>query len=304
MTCSHNDYIWYPFVGLSLGAILTLAFLSQVVHRFTSIIQLHSTISSYCSDPRGYGNRFLLCLTFLVAYNHINLLIQEQMIKQDDAWNQTYFYIQVIADFLLPLVGVCYTSSHGIVTNVEYEMGLGFSIPIVYSETIHSLSALGWMVITIVLNLVYGFESNNQTYSVFAVLSLIIFAVFINIQGIIEFYGVERQFVYNCPDCENCLPLLSRIEEDLILSNKTCRRCLREPGQAQQVLTTMHEGVTPFQTNLNIQKEVGHVTPVIETRIKLSAKLFAISFIFESLTVLSASALAYAGSVIRIQHGC
>lgn len=304
MSCSHNDYIWFPFVGLSLGAILTLAFLSQVVHRFTSIIQLHSTISSYCSDPRGFGNRFLICLTFLVAYNHIGLLIQEQMIKGDKGWNDIYFYLQVSADFLLPLVGIFYTSGHGMVNNKVYELGPWFQIPIVYSETIHSVSALGWMCVTIGLNLIYGFESSNHVYTTFALISVFIFVTFVGLQAIIEFFGVEVQYVYECPDCDNALPLLSRLTESLKLTDSTCRRCLREPGCPQSVLTTFHEGITPFQTDLNIQKDVSNPPRSVESYIKRSSYLFAWSFVFESLTVLSASALTYAGSVIRIQHGC
>lgn len=301
------NYVWIPFIGLVLGVVVTFAFLLQVIHKFDSIIQLHSTISSYCSDPRGFGNRFLLCLTFIVGYNHINLLIQEQMILEEEAWNKIYFYLQLSADFLLPLVGVFYTSSHGMVNNVIYEMSPWIQFPVIYSEYIHSVCAIGWMFITVVLNLLYGIESNNVSYLIISTLSMIIFFMFIMIQGLIEFYGVEHQYVYECPDCENSFPLLTRLSPNQGLSDTTCRRCFREVGMNQNVITTFQEGRLPFQIDMHIQTANSsgrHWTFVESQYIKRSSHLFAWSFIFESVTVLSASVLAYTANVLRIQHGC
>lgn len=296
-----SDYIWYPLVGLILGSLLTVAFLFQIVHKFHSIIRLHSTISSYCSDPRGFGNRFLLCLTFLVAYNHVDLLIQEQILHPFDGWNRINFYLQMVADFLLPLVGVFYTSGHGMVINIYYELGPYVRFPILYSESIHSVCALGWMVITVVLNIEYGYLAGSDSYFAVSIVQVLIFITFIVTQGIIEFYGVEQQFVYGCPDCDSSTVWMTRNEETLHLSDASCRRCMRVPNLLQPSMT-WKEGATLMTTELAIVKETAVVSnkQVIQT----SSYLFAISFVTEALTVILASGLAYWGCILRIQKGC
>lgn len=297
---SDSKYIWIPLSSLVLAIFFTIAFLTMVIKKFRTIIQLHSTISSYCSDPRGFGNKFLVAITFLVGCNYTTLLLQENSSVEDPKyWNETMMIIQISANTILPLVGIFYTNGYGILNNTYYQFG-DYKFPIQWSTFMHSFSALYWMIITITLNIIFATLYENDYYFTLCILSLVIFMMFIVCQALVFFYGIEYQYEAYCDTCANKTPLLKRTTEKYTFTDNTCRVCFRDPTLNQGDPTEFNIGYIRSQAKMTIMN-VNNKDPDPKMY-QFSAKIFAYSFIFESLTVISAALLAIIGCICRIVY--
>lgn len=203
-------YVHFGLVLFVLG-LWVMLFLTRAIIDHKYIMRHHNTISSYCSDPTKFGNRYrqgLLLRIEFITYNNNTMvqplrrflvaatcvmgsslacLLVEEYNSRDDS--DPRFWPEVIAcGILLPCVGIFHTNGGGKVTH--YDVGLGpFNLPVIVSSCIHGVSALGFLTISLVMNTWYSIEvlesPAGKAFLVLALLDDIIFLLFIALQGAI-----------------------------------------------------------------------------------------------------------------------
>lgn len=200
--CSSYYYVIY-LIFLSIIAVSFVAFIGIVYGEFDNIIAVHNTISSFCSDPNEFGSRFLLTITAIIGPSLIALNVLAQSASNQPALEDGKFIATVVANLMLPMVGIWYTRGKGMTQNTYYELG-PWKCPIWISEALHSIAALVWMFTETYLNVHFASEllftstfdtdhskTSATVYFFFAVLTAVILFIFIAAQGII--FLLERK---------------------------------------------------------------------------------------------------------------
>ena len=278
LNCSTRYYGIF-LIFLSTISVSFLAFLAIIYSEFDNIIAIHNTISSYCSDPDGYGNRFLLTACAIIGPSLIALNILQQSVSSDNVLYNAQFILTMIVNINLPLVGIFYTRGKGLTANKYYALG-PWKMPILISDTLHCTAALSWLLIQSSLNMVLAsslFHSSahiNITYLVFCILSLIILSVFLTAQGAI--FLIERKINFN-----NFISAASSTASSSPSSNLKCSGPIPQ-NRNDRVLAIKHQ-------NLAIQ---------------VHRTLYIISFITEGLTIILVTVLALIGAILQRQINC
>ncbi|CAF1098040.1 unnamed protein product, partial [Didymodactylos carnosus] len=309
-------------ICLAVILVLTLVFLYEIYKQFSSVIRLHSTISSYCSDPRGFGNRFLLCITFLASYTLTNLVDDEYSLAKLTASqleDKGKYILQTGVNMILPLVGVFYTRGNGLVQNTSFNIGLNLKMPIIISELLHVFSGQLWVGVLTLLNIEYGMKLVAEdhkfayAYLICSVLTVVFEIIYILLQVVISINNSEHVDLdkYYCPDCsttDHQPQIQVNSIEQKVLDNNTCTRCLRcDPKAAPTIDETF--GKTELKTPIDfLVKEwksnwlrslfyscFGNV------QYPTYIQLHAMSFIFETIVFGSTAALALVGTLMRKQ---
>lgn len=157
-------YVELGFITFIL-LLTTIPFLALLGKKFRDIMIHYSTISSYCSDPGSYGNRFLLAVTSFIGLLLAFAYVQEYNSRCSDTESQNVrFWLKLVFAFLLPLVGLFYTD--GSSKNEYYDLGF-VHLPIMLSTLIHSISALLYFIGNTIFNIWYSVEiwKDETTYS-------------------------------------------------------------------------------------------------------------------------------------------
>jgi hypothetical protein len=185
----------HPEVVVALLGLVGLAaffipFVGYVIQDFQQIKTTYSTISAFSASPTGWANKFLLCVTFISGYSLVILLLSE--FSSQSAFIPPWeIGLQIALCFSLVLIGIFYTDgSH---RQLVYVCG-GRNLPIGLSTLIHSLSALGFMIIMPILHLRFLFSFSPalfasskflQTMCALTLLDLVILLTFLTLQGVI-----------------------------------------------------------------------------------------------------------------------
>ncbi|CAF0970247.1 unnamed protein product [Didymodactylos carnosus] len=323
---SSNPYYNYvSFVLLCAIIIPVTLFIIEIYQQFSIIIRLHSTISGYCSDPRGYGSRLLLCITFLIGYVLVNLLIEEQQQQK----NMLKFLLQSTVSMCLPLVGIFYTRGKGLARNEYFQFGITRRIPIFISELIHVVAALGWVFVFTYFNLEYSisllinkhYPKYDYVYFTLSCLVMLLTILFIIIQCIIMIHNSDHVSTeeFYCPDCttteayeENRSFFTLNESTTQILHQNACRRCFRlSPMEASSLTNDGQELriaiVLQAIPETNIFSWIKfHICCGQNRYIRPSSyiKCHVISFILELVIFFGTAGLAIGGCFMRKYENC
>jgi len=130
----------FSFVYINFGIILVVfiwcaAFLWIISKRFRHIIQYHHTISSYCSQPFGFGVRFSMAVTFLIGTNLSCILVEEYNERRRAGLEvDVSFWIRLACCASLPLVGMFYTEGSDERKHSPWRRGPSTIIPILSGD--------------------------------------------------------------------------------------------------------------------------------------------------------------------------
>jgi len=175
-------------IGLFGLVLFFIPFLYYVKQDFQRIKTTYSTISAFSAAPGEWPNRFLCCVTLISGYSLFILFFSEYS-NPSHLISDWEFGLQTTLSMLLPLIGIWHTDGSG--RFLYYICGPPQNrLSIRLSTCIHSLSALGFMLIMPVLHLRFVFRHYIQTpfmivMVILTVLDAFILVTFLTLQSLI-----------------------------------------------------------------------------------------------------------------------
>lgn len=208
------SFVYIHFGSILFAFVLMFFFMSYVFApvNLKNIMRHHSTISSFCANPRRWSSRFLIFITFLLGSNVSCILIEEHNSNTDGDWR---VYIQIASALLLMLIGFFYTWGDGRIKNLNYSIGK-YSVPITFSSVVHATASLGFFFVVPIINISFSSEyisnsKNGRFLFVLDILSLIVLATFMSIQITVNAYIM---FVQDKPKPNKKKPIPRSVSEE------------------------------------------------------------------------------------------
>lgn len=232
-------YIHFALAGFVL--LLWLLFFSGVVLFIDRdyIARHHPTISSYCSDPAKFGNRFLVATTCTMGGLLACILVEEYNSRDD---SDPRFWPELVAcGLLLPFIGICHSNGHAQITH--YDIGCGSrNPPVCWSTGAHVLFTIGFFGISMLMNLWYSIDIVDSTagvvFLIFSIIDIILFVVFFMILKLLPLLCSGGP---PCPCSSTCSSLGSWISSLYDIDNLRdwfCWCCPQEPKTCEGCSTS------------------------------------------------------------------
>ena len=198
-----DHQISYVFANFAMCFVLIVAMilfiLNSVQHRHT-IWKYHDTISSFCAKENSWENKFLLFFCTVISLNltflHFEEFNSRPHVTRMELW---LFIIEVSTVLSFMIVGILDVAGKNPNTeNKKYDLGNKWCpCNVQVSSWIHSVFALGFMLIITTANMLYASEAYklrpNSPWAMasfaWGLFSIVIGTIFIALQITLYWYG-------------------------------------------------------------------------------------------------------------------
>jgi hypothetical protein len=216
-------FCYFDMALIIISLFFILLFILLAYNQLSLIAEKHDTVSSFCSNTKHFGHRFLLAITWMSGSGLSCLLVEEYNSRYDGDFR---FWLEILCTLALPLVGM-FPSKNGDIEKVEKSTSTNifktainniidlwdqdtdfgenseYRFPQLFSTAAHYIGALPFIFLLPSINVWYGAEvyyRNQGGLAVFvlALITLVCVVVFLVLQGVIaiaECCGTENTYI-------------------------------------------------------------------------------------------------------------